>query len=138
MAEFWQRYANLVDGLASIARERALSTTRGLLIQAGLEEVAMDAGERLTRLAEEIRHASRANRELLENLIVAEVDKAAARLGFVRSAEFAELRAEVAELRESIQAAPQPVAEARKPAGKRAPARKAAMKKAAETAAASG
>ena len=98
----------------------------------------MDAAERVTKLAEEIWHASRANRELLEKLIVAEVDKAAARLGFVRSAEFEELRAEVAGLRESIQAAPQPAGEARKSAGKRAPARKAAMKKAAETAAASG
>jgi polyhydroxyalkanoate synthesis regulator phasin len=138
VAESWQSYATLVSGLARSVRERASSTTRALLTQAGLEDVAMDAGERLSKLAEEIWHASRANRELLENLIMAEVDKAAARLGFVRSEELQELRAEVAELRESIRAMPQPAGTARKSPGKRAPARKAAMKKAAETAAASG
>ena len=147
MAEFWQSYAHLVGGVARDAWERAAGTqtweraagtTRALLTTTGLENFAMDAGERLTKLAEEIWHASRANRELLENLIVAAVDKAAARLGFVRSEEFEELRAEVAELRESIRGTPQPAATARKSPGKRAPARKAAMKKAAETAVASG
>jgi polyhydroxyalkanoate synthesis regulator phasin len=138
VAESWQSYANLVGGLARSVRERTTSTTRALLNQTGLEDVAMDAGERLSKLAEEIWHASRANRELLENLIMAEVERVASRLGFVRSAELQELRAEVAELRESIQPKPQPASAARKSAGKRAPARKAAMKKAAETAAASG
>ncbi len=138
MAESWQSYANLVGGLARGARERAASTTRALLTSTGLEDVAMNAGERLAKLAEEIWHASRANRELVENLIVAEVDKAAARLGFVRSEEFQELRAEVAELRENIRMMSQPPPKARKSPGKRAPARKAAMKKAAETAAESG
>jgi polyhydroxyalkanoate synthesis regulator phasin len=138
VAESWQSYATLVSGLARSVRERTTSTTRALLTQTGLENVAMDAGERLSKLAEEIWHASRANRELLENLIMAEVAKAAARLGFVRSEELQELRAEVAELRESIQATRQPAQAARKSPGKRAPARKAAMKKAAETAGASG
>ncbi len=138
VAEFWQSYANLVGGFARGARERTVGTARGLLTQTGLEDHAMDAGERLSRLAEEIWHASRANRELLENLIVAQVDKAAARLGFVRAEEFEELRAEVAELRETIRRTPQPAATTRKSTGKRAPAKKAAMKKAAETAAASG
>ncbi len=138
MAESWQSYANLVGGLAKGVRERATSTTRALLTATGLEDVAMDAGGRLAKLAEEVWHASRANRELMENLIVAEVDKAAARLGFVRSEEFQELRTEVAELRESIRVMSQPPPTARKPSGKRAPARKAAMKKAAETAAGAG
>ena len=138
MAESWQSYANLVGGLGRSARERAAGSARSLLSQAGLEDFAMDVAERLAKLAEEIWQASRANRELLEKLIAAEADKAAARLGFVRSEEFEELRAEVAELRERMRATPQPAATAPKSAGKRAPARKAAMKKAAETAAASG
>ena len=137
MAESWQSYANLVGGLTRSASERAVSTARTLLAQAGLEDMAMDAAERLTKLAEEVGHASRANRELVENLIAAEVDKAAARLGFVRSEELQELRAEVAELRESIRATPT-AAGAKKSPGKRAPAKKAAMKKAAQTAAAAG
>ncbi len=55
---------------------------------------------------------------------MAEVDKAAARLGFVRSEELQELRAEVAELRESIRAQQQAAARARKAPAKRAPARR--------------
>jgi hypothetical protein len=137
VAEIWRSYANLVGGLARTARDRAAGTTRAVLTQTGLEDVAMDAGQRLTGLADEVWQASRANRELAENLIVAEVDKLAARLGFVRSADFDELRAEVAELRDSIRNSQQPVA-AHKSAGKPPPARKAAMKKAAETVAASG
>ena len=137
MAESWQSYANLVGGLTRSVSERAVSTSRTLLAQAGLEDVALDAGERLTKLAEEVGNASRANRELVENLIAAEVDKAAARLGFVRSEELQELRAEVAELRESIRATPT-AGGARKATGKRAPAKKAAMKKAAQTAEAAG
>jgi hypothetical protein len=138
VTESWQSYANLVGGLGRSARERAANSARSLLSQAGMEDFAMDVAERLAKLAEEIWQASRANRELLERLIAAEADKAAARLGFVRSEEFEELRAEVAELRERMRATPQPAATAPKSAGKRAPARKAAMKKAAETAAASG
>ena len=138
VAESWQSYAYLVSGLGRTARDRAAGTTRALLTRAGLEDFAMDVAERLTKLAEEIWQASRANRELVEKLIMAEVDKAAARLGFVRAEEFEELRAEVAELRESLRATPQPAATARKSASKPAPARKAAMKKAAETTAASG
>jgi hypothetical protein len=137
VTESWQSYANLVGGLGRSVRERAAGTTRALLTQVGLEDVAMNVGDRLNRLAEEVWHASRANRELVENLMAAEVDKAAARLGFVRSEELQELRAEVAELRESIRAIQQPAATARKSTGKRAPARKAAMKKAAKTVAGS-
>ena len=137
MAESWESYANLVGGMARGVRERAASTTRAVLTLSGLEDVAMTAGDRLGRLADEVWHASRANHELMQKLVVAEVDKAAARLGFVRAEEFEQLRAEVAELRESVRATRRAAESARKAPGKRAPARKAAMKKAAETAATS-
>ena len=130
MTETWQAYANLVGGLTRGVRERAATTTRALLAQVGLEDIVVDTGERFAKLAEEIGLAGRANRDLLENLVVAEVDKAATRLGFVRTDELQELRHEVAELRAEIRAA----AKART-VTKRAPARKAAMKKAAESAA---
>ena len=133
MAETWQSYANVVGGLTRTVRERAVTTTRALLAQVGLEEVVVDTGERMARLAEEIGNASRANRELVENLIVAEVDRAASRLGFVRADDLEDLRAEVAELRAEVRAA----AKART-TSRQAPARKAAMKKAAESAAAAG
>jgi polyhydroxyalkanoate synthesis regulator phasin len=133
VAESWQSYANVVGGLTRSVRERASATTWSLLAQVGLEDAVVDTGERIAKLAEEISNASRANRELLENLIVAEVDKAASRLGFVRTEDLQELRAEVAELRAEVQAA----ARARS-APRQAPARKAAMKKVAESAAAAG
>jgi polyhydroxyalkanoate synthesis regulator phasin len=139
VAESWQSYANLVGGLTRNVRDRAASPVRNLLARAGMEEVAVDAWERLTKLAEEVGQAGRANRELVENLVVAEVDKVAARLGLVRSEELQELRVEVAELRKELRAATaQPGGAARKPARKRGPAKKAAMKKAAKTATAAG
>ena len=133
VAESWQGYANLVGGLTRTARDRVGTTTRVLLAQVGLEDVVVGTGERVAKLAEEIGDASRANRELLENLIVAEVDRAASRLGFVRTKDLQDLRAEVAELRAEVRAG----AEART-ATRPAPARQAALKEAAESAAAAG
>jgi hypothetical protein len=133
VAETWQSYTNLVGGLTRNVGERAVATTRALLAQVGLENVVVDAGEWMAKLAEEIGNASRANRELLENLIVAEVDRAASRLGFVRAEDLQDLRAEVAELRAEVRAA----AKART-TSRQVPARKAAMKKAAESSAAAG
>lgn len=138
MAESWQSYANLVGGLTRNVRDRAVSTTRTLLARAGLEEAAVDAGERLVELADEVGTAGRANRELVENLILAEVNRVAARLGFVRAEELQQLRAEMAELRKELRAATKSASAPRKAAGKRAPAKKAAMKKAAKSAAAAG
>ena len=63
MSEALQNYVSLVNGL-----------TRG-------------SRERFTKLAEEILQASKANRELVENLFVAEVERAAGRLGFARAEE---------------------------------------------------
>jgi hypothetical protein len=132
VADSWQSYANVVDGLARSLRQRAVTSTRVLLAQVGLEDVVVETGERLAKLAEEIGNASRANRELLENLVVAEADRAASRLGFVRSEELQELRAEVAELRAEVRAAA--AAAKARPTTRPASARKAAMKKAAESA----
>ena len=99
MTDARQNYVNLVAGLTRTTRDRAQATARVLLAQAGLTDVAHDAGERVSKLAEEIVNAGRANRELMENLIGAEVDKAATRLGFARAEEVQELREEIAELR---------------------------------------
>lgn len=105
MAESGQGYPSVLGGLTRNVRERAVTTTRALLAQVRLEGVVVDTGERMAKLAEEIGNASRANRDLLENLIVAEVDRAASRLGFVRAEELQDLRAEVAELRAEVRAA---------------------------------
>jgi len=88
MASEVQNYMNLVLGLSKTTRAKA-----------GLEEVANDAGERVTKLADEIIAASRANRELFENLVATEVERVATRLGFARTDELNMLRQELADLR---------------------------------------
>lgn len=117
-----QNYVNLVNGLTKMTQDRALATARSLLAHAGLEDVANDATGRVTKLAEEIMLASRANRELMENLVAGEVDKAAGRFGYVRTDEVEALREEIADLRASLARA---AAEAERPA-RRATARKTA------------
>jgi len=102
-------YVNLVSGLTRTSRARARATARGLLAHVGLEGVADDAEKRVGRLTEEIVSAGRANRDLLENLVAAEVTKAASRLGFVRNDDLDEVREEIAELR--AQLARRPAAE---------------------------
>jgi hypothetical protein len=102
VVEAVQNYVNLVNGLTRMTRQAALASARSLLSAAGLEDVANDATGRVTKLAEEIMLANRANRELVENLVSAEVDKAAGRLGFVRTEDMDALRDEVAQLRAAL------------------------------------
>ncbi len=91
-------YAELLTGLTRASRERA----RGLLAAAGLEDAAADAGERASRLAEEVLQASRANRRLVHTLIGEEMTRAADRWGFVRAEELDDLRREIDELRVAL------------------------------------
>jgi hypothetical protein len=151
MTDARQSYVNLVASLTRTTRDRAAATARLLLAQAGLTEVANDASERVSKLAEEIIHAGKANRELMENLIATEVDKAAARLGFARADEVKALRDEIAELRADLTEAQRTAAKAAskaaraaktspaktsatKPASARTRARKTAASSAATTA----
>jgi hypothetical protein len=120
----FQTYINMLTGVTKSTQAKAVATARGLLRQAGLEDVATEASERVTKLAEEIMNASRANRELLQHFVTAEVDKAAARLGFARADEVAALRDELAALRAQFN-------EATVRAAKTAPAKRAATKRAA-------
>jgi polyhydroxyalkanoate synthesis regulator phasin len=129
VAEAIQAYINLVTGVTRSTQAKAAATGRALLRQTGLENVAMETGERATKLAEEIVTASRANRELLQHFVTAEVDKAAARLGLARADEVQALRDEVAGLRAQLEEA---MARSAKSApGSRAAGRKAPAKKAA-------
>jgi polyhydroxyalkanoate synthesis regulator phasin len=95
-------YLHIVSGLSKTTRAKARAAAKAMLAQAGLEGVAVDAGERVGKLAEEIMNAGRANRELLEKVVATEVDKAAARLGFARTSELDSLRQEIAELRRAV------------------------------------
>jgi polyhydroxyalkanoate synthesis regulator phasin len=140
-----QNYIQMMSGMTKATRAKAVEAAKSLLAQTGLNDVASDAGERVTKLAEELLAASRANRELLEKLIKAEVDKAATRLGFVRAEDLEALRTEIADLRRTVEekaagaasvkvspATDPPLATARtrKAATKKAAAKKAAAKRA--------
>ena len=102
MADAFQSYINMVTGVTKTTQEKASATARALLKQAGLEDVAAEASDRVAKLAEEIINASRTNRELMQHYVTAEVDKAAARLGFARADEVQALRDEVASLRAQL------------------------------------
>lgn len=105
MVESRPTYVRLVTGLTGSTRARARGVARAVLAQAGLEEVATEVSERITRLAEEILAASRANRELVESLVSTEVERAAGRLGFARQQDLDALREELAALRLLVAAA---------------------------------
>ena len=102
MAEAFQAYINMVTGVTKTTQAKAVATARAMLKQAGLDDMATEASERVTKLAEEIIDVSRTNRELLQNFVTAEVDKAAARLGFARAEEVEALRDEIASLRTQL------------------------------------
>jgi polyhydroxyalkanoate synthesis regulator phasin len=119
VAEAFQAYINMVTGVTKSTQAKAAATARALLKQAGLDDVATETSERVTKLAEEIMNASRTNRELLQHFVTSEVDKASARFGFARADEVQALRDEVAGLRAQLN-------EAMTRTKKKAPAKKAA------------
>ena len=123
MAEPFQAYINMLTGVTRSTQAKAAATTRALLKQAGLQDVATETSERMTKLAEEIMHARRANRELLQHFVTSEVDKAVARLGLARADEVHALRDEIAGLRAQLD-------EARARTAKSAPGGKATTRKA--------
>lgn len=129
MSDPFQTYINMVTGVTKSTQAKAAATARAMMKQAGLEDVANETSERVTKLAEEIMNASRANRELLQHFVNAEVDKTAARLGFARADEVEALRDEIAQLRAQVKEATARMAKAEssaRTATKRAPAKKTA------------
>jgi len=132
VTEAFQSYINMVTGVTKSTQARASATARALFRQAGLEDVAVEASERVTKFAEEIMTASRTNRELLQHYVDAEVDKAVGRLGFARAEEVQALRDEVASLRADLDVATASAAPAKKAAAKKARANQAGPQNVAE------
>lgn len=137
VAEQIQNYVNLVGGLTKATKAKATEAAQELLSATHLDDVATGASGKVAALTEEILAASRANRELLAKTISAEVDKAAAKLGFARNEDLDALRNEVDELRAAVaeQAARAEATQAQaeqaqaEPATKKATARKRAAAK---------
>ncbi|MBA8795278.1 polyhydroxyalkanoate synthesis regulator phasin [Friedmanniella endophytica] len=99
-------YLAMVAGLRRATRERAAGMAHELLAQAGLDDVATDAQQRVSRLTDEIVAAGRANRSMVQSLIRGEVDKALDRalatLHFARADDVADLRAAVDDLQQRV------------------------------------
>ncbi len=91
-------YLETISALRRFTQQKAGELAHDLLAQAGLDDLATEAQNRWSRLSEEFSAAGKANREMLQQLIRGEVDKAMGRLRFARSEEVSDLRSEVDEL----------------------------------------
>ena len=54
LVEAVQNYVTMVNGLSKVTRKTAMNTATLLLAQSGLDEVAADTQDRVTKLAEEM------------------------------------------------------------------------------------
>ena len=83
-------YLQLANGLSDVTRERARAAAKALVAQgmAGVGAVvAAPVGTQVTALTEDLLATSKANRDLLVNLVRGEVERSVARLGLVSAQE---------------------------------------------------
>ena len=123
-------YIQLASGLTDVTRERARAAARALVAQGGAV-VPTSVQAQVSTVTEDLLATSKANRNLLVNLVRGEVERSVARMGLVSTKEMAAaerraagLERRVAELEEELSRS----ATARKAANTRA--RKATAKKA--------
>lgn len=119
MPDLPDQIRQLVSERGRSTRDRAQKAARTLLEQAGLDQVADNATDRVTHLLEDILTASRTNRRMLEKLVAVQIDETANRLGFARQSEVDALRKEIADLRVQVVPTPARRAAARKASGTR-------------------
>lgn len=119
MPDLPDQVRQLVSERGRSTRDRAQRAARTLLEQAGLDQVADNATDRVTHLLEDILTASRTNRRMLEKLVAVQIDETANRLGFARQSEVDALRREIADLRVQVVPTPARRAAARKASGTR-------------------
>lgn len=95
MIDSLRTYVTLVTGVTEATAAKAKEVASGLLDQGFTR---FSGTESVQALADDVLSASEANRAKLVELIRSEIDKAAARMGFVREDELAALRARVERL----------------------------------------
>ena len=95
MIDSLRTYVTLVTGVTEATATKAKEVASGLL---DLGFARLSGTESVQALADDVLSASEANRAKLVELIRSEIDKAAARMGFVREDELAALRARVERL----------------------------------------
>lgn len=100
MIDSLRTYVTLVTGVTEATAAKAREVATALMDQS-LGLARMTGADSVQALADDVLSASEANRAKLVELIRSEVDRAAARMGFVREDELAALRARVERLEKS-------------------------------------
>lgn len=118
MIDSLRTYVTLVTGVTEATAAKAKDVATGLLDQ-GFGRFS--GTESVQALADDVLSASEANRAKLVELIRSEIDKAAARMGFVREDELAALRARVERLERGSSASAQAPSSAPSPTAEPAP-----------------
>ena len=118
MIDSLRTYVTLVTGVTEATAAKAKDVASGLLDQ-GFGRFS--GTESVQALADDVLSASEANRAKLVELIRSEIDKAAARMGFVREDELAALRARVERLERGSSASAQAPSSAPRPTAEPAP-----------------
>ena len=97
MIDTLRTYVTLVTGVTEATASKAREVATALLDQ-GMGFARVTGADSVQALADDVLSASEANRAKLVELIRSEIDRAAARMGFVREDELAALRARVVAL----------------------------------------
>jgi polyhydroxyalkanoate synthesis regulator phasin len=135
-------YIQLANGLTDVTRERARAAARALVAQGGAV-VPTSVQAQVSTVTEDLLATSKANRNLLVNLVRGEVERSVARMGLVSTKDMAAaerraagLERRVAELEEELSrsttARKAANTRARKATAKKATAKKTAAKKTAK------
>jgi polyhydroxyalkanoate synthesis regulator phasin len=135
-------YIQLANGLTDVTRERARAAARALVAQGGAV-VPTSVQAQVSTVTEDLLATSKANRNLLVNLVRGEVERSVARMGLVSTKDMAAaerratgLERRVAELEEELSrsatARKAANTRARKATAKKATAKKTAAKKSAK------
>lgn len=122
MQDAWRAYLELALGLTEASRKRAQTVAKRLVGQSGA------TAAQLQGLAEDLLSASLANREALNGMVRAEVERTLTALGLAKAEEVAALSARVSQLERELRladasapkptaAGPGPAAPAATPAG---------------------
>jgi polyhydroxyalkanoate synthesis regulator phasin len=130
-------YIQLANGLTDVTRERARSAARAMLAQGEVgvgAVVPAPVRSQVGALTDDLLATSRANRDLLVNLVRAEVERSVARLGLVSAQELSAatrrargLERRVGELEEELRSARRSTA--KKSTAKKSTAKKSTAKK---------
>lgn len=125
-------YIQLANGLTDVTRARALATARALVAQgeAGVGAVVpAPVRSQVGTITEDLLATSKANRDLLVNLVRAEVERSVARLGLVSAQELQASTRRSRSLERRVEELEQDLRRARATGGKTGSAKKTTTKK---------